>query len=144
VTDACPSTLVARYAEYDAAFSTRNARRLQSIETSNFKDTDPDGTQRTLTEATENQSRFFAMAHRLHLQSSVRCRERSGNQISTVARMSLTGSYTPSKSHEHRFSQVYINHDLWQHIAGTWRLVSQTTVRLDGVDNGKPVHIKLR
>ena len=140
----CLETVLSQYARYDAAFSRRDERALAVIETSDFIDTDPDGTRRNAAQAAENQLRFFSIAEHLNLRSTVQCESPHDGEMHTVARMSLDGAYTPPNSHRHDFSEVYINHDVWRNVNGTWRLASQTTVRLDGVDDGRPVHLILK
>jgi hypothetical protein len=49
---------------------------------------------------------------------------------------------TPHHRERHMY-EVYINHDVWKTSEGQWGLASQTTVKLDGTDNGKPVHESL-
>jgi hypothetical protein len=139
----CPAALVAQYEAYDMAFSHRDVVKLESIETSDFRDTDPDGSVRNLMDASENQRRFFAIGEDLHLRSSVRCDASSGGSVKTVATMSIDGKFTGRDERVHSFNQIYINHDVWRNVNGTWRLAAQTTVALDGVWDGKPVHLRL-
>lgn len=140
---ACPPAIVQQYAAYDAAFSRRDVAALQRIETADFRDTDPDGTRRDLKGASQNQRNFFALVKTMRLSSSVQCRRLDDDTYSTIATMSLSAVYVPPHSHPHQLQQIYINHDVWRRVNGHWRLASQTTVQLDGADNGKPIHLRL-